>query len=84
MAEIDSPLPALASQNLSEEIIRPVLRVLVTEELVGNGRAARITEFKLGPPVAGERRLALGWADRRRYVNEEPGAHRIEGVVELA
>src|SRR5688500_7951875 len=81
--EMRDPVEPLRSRRLSEEIIRPVAQVLITEALVGAGRADRITRFRLAPAVAGARRLELEWHPRRRHTTDRPSARRLEGVVKL-
>jgi hypothetical protein len=48
MGTIADPLTSIAGTGLSEEIIRPIVNLLLTEALVGGGRAARITRLRLG------------------------------------
>lgn len=83
LAEIDDPFRRLAGLGLSEEVVRPVAHLLLTEALVGEGRASRITRFRLGPPVAGRRRLELAWQAPARYHGAEPEERHIDGVVTI-
>jgi hypothetical protein len=67
---------AFAQPNeVAEGIARPV----VTEGLVGSGRAARIASFTLGPRVGGARQVEIEWVDPRVYTNVEPARRRLEG-----
>lgn len=83
MATNADPLASIAGMGLSEEIIRPIVHLLLTEALVGGGRAAGITRLRLGPSVAGRRRFELAWEAPRRYDNVEPERRQIEGMVRL-
>ena len=83
MARMPNPLEPLSELRLSEEIVRPIAHLLVTEALVGTRKASRITRFRLGPAVAGHRRLELGWQAPRRYQNVEPETRQIQGSVAL-
>ena len=70
MAEMPDPLEPLRAQGAPDEIVRSLAEVMIIDELVGSGRAARVTQFKLGASVGGLRKLELEWEPRRRYVNE--------------
>lgn len=83
MARIPNPLESLGELRLSEDIVRPIAHLLVTEALLGTGKASRITRFRLGPAVAGRRRLELGWQSRRRYQNVEPEIREVSGIFPL-
>lgn len=78
---LPNPLTALP-KNLSEDVIRPILRLLFTEALVGSGRASRINTLRLGVLVAGERPLRLEWVGSPTYA-KPPRALAIEGVIRL-
>lgn len=84
LIEIGDPLGRVAELGLSEETIRPVVHVLLTEAIVGRGRASRITRFRLGTAVAGQRRLELAWQAPVRYQNVDPEERQIEGIVSLS
>jgi hypothetical protein len=83
MGTITDPLASIAGTGLSEEIIRPIVHLLLTEALVGGGRAARIARLRLGPSMAGQRRFELAWEAPHRYDNVEPERRQIEGMVRL-
>ena len=84
MAEMPDPLEPLRAQGAPDEIVRPLAEVMIIDELVGSGRAARVTQFKLGASVGGLRKLELEWEPRRRYVNERRGPrHLVAGQVRL-
>jgi hypothetical protein len=83
MAEIPDPLEALRAARVADEIARPLAELVITDALVGSGRAARVTEFRLGASVRGERRLTLAWEPARQYSSERATVRRIEGLVRL-
>ena len=81
MANIENPFEKIAKLGLSEEIVGPIVRVLLTEALVASSRAERIMSFRLGPAHRGNRRLEVSWLPRQRYVNVIPDERQIEGDV---
>lgn len=82
-AEIADPLEALRAARVPDEIARQLTELLIVDALVGSGRAARVTDFRLGAAVRGERRLMLSWEPPRHYSNERVAARTIEGQVRL-
>ena len=70
MAEMPDPLVSLRDAGAPHEIVRSLAGLMIIDELLGSGRAARVTQFKLGASVRGLRKLELEWKPRRRYVNE--------------
>jgi hypothetical protein len=83
MGEIPDPFGALRAARVSDEITRPLAELMFADALVGSGRAARVTQFRLGASVRGVRRLVAGWQAPRRYSNEPPSERQIEGDVRL-
>ena len=83
MGETPDPFAALRTARVSDEITRPLAELMLVDALVGSGKAARITQFKLGASVRGVRRLVVGWQPHRRYANERPVVRQIEGEVRL-
>jgi hypothetical protein len=81
MANIQNPFEKIGQLGLSEEIVSPVVRVLLTEALVASSRAERITSFRLGPAHRGSRRLEMSWLPRQRYTDVVPDERHIEGDV---
>jgi hypothetical protein len=65
--------------DLPNEFAEAVVRLVVTEGLVGGGKAQRITSFALGPRTGDVRRFALEWESPQVYQNEQPTHHRVEG-----
>jgi Domain of unknown function (DUF4062) len=61
------------------EVAEGITRLVVTEGLVGSGRAARIGSFSLGPRVGERRRIEIEWTDPRVYSNMEPAVRRLVG-----
>lgn len=56
MVDLPDPFAPLRRQRISDEILRPIAQLFLVEALVGSGRIARITSFRLGTQVAGKRR----------------------------
>ena len=84
MAEMPDPLQPLRDADVPDEIVRSLAELMIVDELVGSGRAARVSEFRLGASVGGLRKLKLEWELPRRYTNERRGQRRsIEGHVQL-
>lgn len=83
LVDMPNPLAALADLGLSEDTVPAVSEVLLVEELVGSGRADRLTTFRLGPERNGQRRLLLEWLPRRRYSNVQPEGRSLEGEVRI-
>lgn len=65
--------------DLPSEIAEAVTRLVITEALVGEGNAGRVTSFALGPRDRDCRRIAIEWEEPRVYSNQEPSRRRIEG-----
>jgi len=74
--DVDELRQAFAQPN---EVAEAIACLVVTEGLVGSGRAARIASFTLGPRTGGARRVEIAWVDPRVYTNVEPARRRLEG-----
>jgi len=83
MAEMRDPLAPLRTARVADEVTRPLAELFIADEMIGSGRAARLTEFRLGASVRGVRRLTVGWEPPRRYSNERPTSRRVDGQVRL-
>jgi Domain of unknown function (DUF4062) len=81
--EIPDPLAPLRENPVSEEIIRPLSELLVTDLLVGTGRARSIVAFRLGVAIRGRRSLTLAWETPSRYSNEPVTVRSIRGEVNI-
>ena len=81
--EINDPLAPLRENPVSEEIIRPISELLVTDLLVSTGRARSIRGFRLGVAIRGHRNLTLSWEPPNRYSNEPATVRRIKGEVQI-
>jgi len=81
--EINDPLAPLRENPVSEEIIRPISELLVTDLLVGTGRARSIRGFRLGIAIRGHRNLTLSWEPPNRYSNEPVTVRSIKGEVKI-
>jgi hypothetical protein len=83
LPDLPDVVGALRGLALPEESVRPVSRLLLSQALVGSGRAKRVTRFALGPPVRGRRRLILAWEPVSRY-GDRPAVREIDGTLELS
>ena len=84
MAHMPDPLQPLRNARVPDEIVRSLAELMIVDELVGSGRAARVTNFRLGTSVGGLRRLELTWEPPQRYANEgNRPRHSVEGQVRL-
>jgi hypothetical protein len=81
--EIPDPLAPLRENPVSEEIVRPLAELLVTDLLVGTDRAKRIVTFRLGVAIQSRRKLALAWEPPSRYSNQTERIREISGEVKL-
>ena len=72
MPGMADPLQPLRDAHVPDEIVRALTEVMIVDELVGSGRAARVTTFRLGASVGGLRRLEFAWEPPRRFTNERP------------
>jgi Domain of unknown function (DUF4062) len=83
MTEMPDPLEPLRVARVPDEIVRPLAELLIVDELVGSGRAERVTAFRLGGSVGGARKLTLEWIPFKHYTNDRATTLRIEGQVRL-
>jgi hypothetical protein len=81
--EIDDPLRPLRESPVSEEIIRPLSELLLTDLLVGTGRARSIHTFRLGVAIRGRRSLTFAWETASRFSNEPVTLRSISGDVHI-
>ena len=81
--EINDPLAPLRENPVSEEIIRPLSELLVTDLLVSTGRARSIRRFRLGVAVRGRRNLTLSWEPPKRYSNETTTVRSVSGEAKI-
>jgi len=61
---IGDPLAELPATPLPVELHRAVLGLLITEVLVGSGRATRVTRLQISPPGPRGRRVIVEWTGR--------------------
>jgi len=64
---------------LSNEIAPAIARLVVTEGLVGGGRAERLTRFELGPRAVDTRRVLVEWRPPQAQTNVESPVRNLEG-----
>jgi hypothetical protein len=55
LSNLGDPLAGIRGQRIPDEFLRPIAQLLFTEALVGSGRVARLTKFRLGADAAGKR-----------------------------
>ncbi|MBA3366035.1 MAG: DUF4062 domain-containing protein [Actinobacteria bacterium] len=65
--------------DLPTEVVDAIVRLVITEGLVGSGNATRILALSVGPRNGGSRRVALEWEDAGQYAGASPARRRIEG-----
>jgi hypothetical protein len=76
------PLQPLKGAGLDDSIVRPVARLLFSEQLLANGIASRIDSFTLGPSHQGSRRLKATWTPPSTYsAQPEPDSVSIDGQL---
>lgn len=84
MTDMPDPLQPLRHARVPDEVVRSLAELMIVDELVGSGRVARVTHFKLGASVGGLRKLQLAWEAPQRYVNERQRPRpKLEGQVRL-
>jgi hypothetical protein len=66
-----------------DDPLKPLSELLVTDLLVGSGRARSIREFRLGVPIHGHRKLTLSWEPPSRYSSEPVEIRTIAGDVSV-
>jgi hypothetical protein len=81
--EIPDPLAPLRTNLISEEIMRPLTELLLTDLLLGSQRARRIVDFRMSVPVQGRRSLTLAWEPVSRYSNHVEPFRTISGEVNI-
>ena len=84
MASMPNPFNVIDRLSLPEDAVEPVVHLLLTEELVGAGRAERLTTLQVGPRHLGRRRVVIAWLPPSRYTNVSPPERRVEGEVHSA
>jgi hypothetical protein len=80
-ADLPNPLQLLRERHLSEEIVRPIAGLLLTDTLVGSGRASRLVRLALGVPIGRRRKIVLKWRGVPRISNEEPKEFELSGEM---
>jgi len=68
---------------VSEEIIRPLSELLITELLVGIGRTRSVIRYRLGVAIRERRNLSMSREAPNRYSNERPAVRSIQGEVKI-
>jgi hypothetical protein len=83
MVRMTNPLLLMDGMMLPEDAVEPVSHLLLTEELVGTGRAERITSLQVGPRRGNVRAISLGWQPRKRFSSSTPKERLVQGEVVL-
>ena len=84
MAQMRDPLQPLRDAQVPDEIVRSLAELMIVDELIGSGRAARVAKFMLGASVGGLRRLELVWEPPEWFTNKRCGPGRqLVGNVHL-
>jgi hypothetical protein len=65
--------------DLPNEVAPAITRLVVSDGLVGSGRASRIASLSLGPAAAGERTIQIEWVDPRLNANAGPERRSLQG-----
>ena len=73
------PLSQIPAGPLPVDLHTAVLRLLITEALVGSGRAARVERVQISPPTPGGRRVLITWTGRDRQ--SAASTRTVEGYV---
>jgi hypothetical protein len=81
LADMPNPLSALRGLQLGEDAVPALAELLVTEALVGSGRAERVTTVRVGPKHMGRRRALIEWLPPRRYSNVAPEPRSVHGEI---
>jgi hypothetical protein len=83
VTEIPDPLAPLRTNPVSEEIVRPLSELLVTDLLLGSDRARRIIAFRMGVPIQGRRSLTVAWEPVSRFSNQVEAVRTISGETNI-
>lgn len=76
---IKDPLEPMRNQRLPEEILRPLIHLLLTEALVGTGQAAFVTRVRLSQPFDNARQILVEWQPH----GAKSRARTLQGRVQL-
>jgi Domain of unknown function (DUF4062) len=81
MAEIGNPFSQLAALGVAEESYRPIAFLLAYEILARERNVGRVRRLRVGPSVAGERRVEVEWSQPSGYTGQAPTVMNAEGAV---
>ncbi len=83
MVQIPNPFLALQQAGVSDESVRPIARLMVSEILVVERGIERLVRFQLGRSIRGRRRLAIGYQVPPAYSNQPaPAPFDVAGEVQ--
>lgn len=77
---IGDPLSLLPDTPLPVELHRAVLGLLITEALIGSGRATRVTRLQIAPPGPNGRRIVVEWTSRAER-GQPAGTRTVDGYI---
>ncbi len=79
-SSLGKPLAQLPTGRLSVELHTALVRLLITEALIGSGRAVRVTRLDVSPPGPSGRRVRLEWI-RRSDRFSPPESRSVDGYL---
>ena len=83
MVQIANPFPVLEQAGVSEESLRPIARLMLSEILTVERGIERLVHFRLGRSIRGRRALAIGYQVPAAYSNQpSPAPFELEGEVQ--
>ena len=83
MVQLQNPFPALQAAGVSEEALRPIARLLISEILIVERGVERLVGFRLGRSIRGRRRLRIAYQVPAPYSNQlAPQPFEVEGDVQ--
>jgi hypothetical protein len=83
MVQIANPFPMLEHAGVSEESLRAIARLMLSEILTVERGIERLVHFRLGRSIRGRRALAIGYQVPGAYSNQPaPAPFELEGEVQ--
>lgn len=82
--DLRSPFPLLARAQVAEEALRPLARLLLTEELILRRGITRLEVFRIGREINGRRHVRARFTGTQQYVNQPSGVYEIEGDAQVS
>lgn len=82
-ARMTNPLSALVTAGVSEESLRPLAHLVLSEVLAEERGVARIISLRLGASIAGRRALKIEYLPSAEYSNVIPAPRTVAGTLAL-